>query len=251
MNAPFFDENMNPSICLVIPCYNEEARLDTQAYQHYFNQELQFRFLFVDDGSTDQTWTILSQYAQDYSNVEALKMPCNGGKSSAVRAGMLRAIDFATDYIGYWDADLATPLDQLALFKPYLNQQAQVVMGSRIQRLGSEIIRLRTRHYTGRIFATAASLVVGLPIYDTQCGAKLFKRDLVHTAFEEPFMSKWIFDVEVLARLVTQRQLNRLDLVEVPLEKWRDVNSTKIKLMDFIRAPFELISIYTRYRRGF
>jgi hypothetical protein len=103
------------------------------------------------------------------------------------------------------------------------------------------------------VFATAASLVLGLPIYDTQCGAKLFRvlpgtRDL----FIEPFLTRWLFDVEIIARLIRSRRQTTLpqpaDIIyEFPLSEWRDVKGSKVRPKDFVTAFIELATIYRRY----
>lgn len=129
-------------------------------------------------------------------------------------------------------------------------------MGARVQLLGRRIERRALRHYTGRIFATAASLTLRLPVYDTQCGAKLFRaRDTVRTIFGEPFSTRWIFDVEILARLAQHRRLSGeggiQDLVyELPLREWVHVPGSKLTLGAYVRAGLDLLHIHRRYMRG-
>jgi len=197
------------SITLVVPCYNEEKRLNLDAFTSYASQNTHVQILFVDDGSIDHTWQMIEKCSNENSQIHALKMPKNSGKAEAVRSGMLKSLENNSDYIGFWDADLATPLDQLELFQSYMDRQAQVIMGSRINLLGRHIERTHLRHYLGRLFATFASIVLNLGVYDTQCGAKLFRKDIVESAFSEKFQSYWIFDVEILARL---RFLNKLNV---------------------------------------
>ena len=132
-------------------------------------------------------------------------MPMNSGKAEAVRAGMLMAHDaFDSDYFGFWDADMSTPLSELNWMLEFSGGKLQheIVMGSRISRLGSQINRKMMRHYLGRIFATFTSIILDLKVYDTQCGAKLFSRKVVKPLFHAPFISKWFFDVELLARYI-------------------------------------------------
>jgi len=241
---------MTKSMTLVIPCYNEEKRLDLETFKAFIYQQKSVRFLFVNDGSKDNTLNVLKSFAQGNDQVEILDMPQNGGKAEAVRCGMLKALENNSDYIGFWDADLATPLDQLELFQIYLNKNAQIIMGSRINKLGSHVHRSHLRHYLGRIFATCASMILKMAVYDTQCGAKLFRRDIVESAFSEKFQSYWIFDVEILARL---KYLNKLDvntIYEVPLNKWRDVGGSKVRPFDFVKAPLELMAIYAKYKKN-
>jgi len=100
------------------------------------------------------------------------------------------------------------------------------------------------RHYLGRVFATAASLVLALPIYDTQCGAKLFRANRqIFSLFAQPFMSRWIFDVEIIARYLTTFG-SGAGIYELPLDRWTDIGDSRVKSADFIRASGELANIY-------
>ena len=148
--------------------------------------------------------------------------PKRSGKASSC------AFDKNPDFAGYWDADLATPLDTIAPFCQLLESRSEIdmVFGARVRLLGRAIERSPLRHYLGRVFATAASLTIGLPIYDTQCGAKLFRVcPLVRSLFQQPFMTRWLFDVEIIARLIQACQRDELrspkDLIyEFPLQTW-------------------------------
>ena len=121
--------------------------------------------------------------------------------------------------------------------------------------LGRDIRRSNRRHYLGRVFATLASSVLALRVYDTQCGAKLFRNtEAIRYLFEREFLSSWAFDVEILARL---RQLERAKqiqpvtriVVEVPLRQWIDVRGSKIGFVDSVVATLQLLPIWWRYRR--
>ena len=141
--------------------------------------------------------------------VEVVTLAANQGKAEAVRQGMLAALGRRCDILGYVDADLATPPDELVrLVHIARDGKHDILMGSRVQLLGRAIKRNNTRHYIGRIFATCASLSLGLPVYDTQCGAKLFRpTEALAAALALPFTSRWAFDVELLGRLVHPRAL--------------------------------------------
>jgi hypothetical protein len=155
--------------------------------------------------------------------------------------------------IGYWDADLATPLQSINDFIPVLdnnNNAVVLVMGARIKLLGRNIQRQALRHYLGRLFASCASLVLGMPVYDTQCGAKLFRNsEEIAYAFSRPFSVNWTFDVEILARLKSLRRLNKKNniessIVEYPLQAWFHMSGSKVRPSDFFIAIGELIRIY-------
>jgi hypothetical protein len=107
------------------------------------------------------------------------------------------------------------------------------------------------RHYLGRIFATLASLTLDLPVYDTQCGAKLFRATgVLSAALKTPFLSRWIFDVELLARFIELRSSRAVleSTFEFPLRSWRDVPGSKVNASAFAKAAAELWRIHRRYR---
>ena len=125
-----------------------------------------------------------------------------------MRQGILRAAGLPfygqLDWIGFWDADLSTPLEELPRFlgfPAFCGVGADAVIGSRVMRLGSRVHRNALRHLFGRAFVTVASLLLKVQAYDSQCGAKLFRPAAAARAFAEPFVTRWIFDLEVLLRL--------------------------------------------------
>jgi dolichyl-phosphate beta-glucosyltransferase len=185
---------------LVVPCFNEGRRLDTTAFLGLLGVTDDLRLVMVDDGSTDETAMILRDLeARANGRVDVLSLPTNQGKAEAVREGLRRALADGAEITGYVDADLATPAREvrrlLALFG---GAPSKVLLGSRVALLGREIRRNPFRHYLGRVFASAASLVLQLRVYDTQCGAKLFRRtSALEAALAEPFLSRWLFDVEL------------------------------------------------------
>jgi glycosyltransferase involved in cell wall biosynthesis len=232
---------------LVVPCFNEARRLSPEAFRHFAGVWCDGAFLFVDDGSTDATFEILKGLRQSIpAQCEILRLPENAGKGEAVRRGMLRAFESTPDYAGYWDADLATPLDAIPLFERVFRERpgTDVVLGARVKLLGRNIERRAARHYLGRIFATAVAVTLGVNVYDSQCGAKLFRNsDVIRAAFEAPFLSRWIFDVEILARLRRSAPPLPASLYELPLPVWRDVAGSKLHLKDFVRATYDLVRI--------
>ena len=240
---------------LVVPCYNEAKRLDPAAFVEAALADESLHFLFVDDGSTDDTRAVLDELVVRVpERLEAVSLPANAGKGEAVRQGMLRVLA-RPGYSGYWDADLATPLDELPSFSTLLDADdaVQVVLGSRVRLLGRQIERELARHLSGRVFATAVSATLGLPVYDTQCGAKLFRAtDAVRDAFASPFVSRWIFDVEILARLVrgwSDDLPPAARIVELPLRRWREIGGSKLRTKDMARAAIELARIGAEFRR--
>ena len=101
------------SAAIVVPCYNEEKRLDVASFRDFNSPSHTITFLFVNDGSTDKTLQLLqSLQAADPNKFSVLSLPQNQGKAEAVRRGVLTAIESQPDYVGFWDADLATPLQR-------------------------------------------------------------------------------------------------------------------------------------------
>jgi len=237
-------------ICIIIPCFNESKRLPKADFE-LFIQNNDVCFCFVDDGSNDDTLTILEKLGDKFQNkVRVLRNPSNTGKAGAVRNGVLHSLNWKHfEYIGYFDADLATPLSEIEHFMDFFSQSDKLAfaLGSRIKRLGVKIERLPLRHYFGRIFATFASLVLTLPVYDTQCGAKIIKSKLAREIFEKPFLSKWLFDIELIARASAIRPVEIF--IEVPLKQWIEKGETKIKLIDIFKFPVDLLRINSYYKK--
>jgi glycosyltransferase involved in cell wall biosynthesis len=240
---------------LVIPCYNEEERLDVPAFSSFLQRNPQTCIIFVDDGSEDGTAAQLRRI-RDSAGERAviISLERNVGKAEAVRQGMLRAFQLVEEHAAFWDADLSTPLDVVEDFSMILDRMPDVdaVFGARVQLLGREIRRKRARHYFGRVFATVVSVMLGLPVYDTQCGAKMFRNcPEVISCFEEPFSSRWIFDVELIARLcIAKRRSGAEDLsrmiYEYPLKQWIDVAGSKIRPSYLFQVNIDLLRIYFR-----
>ncbi len=238
---------------LVIPCYNEETRFRADSFAAFLDQDLSVRFLFVNDGSCDNTLARLRSFAAEFPNrTEVLDVQPNGGKGEAVRRGMLHALrsGCAGNAVGFWDADLATPLEAVPDFLRILSARPEIdaVFGSRVSLLGRNVVRNPARHYAGRIFATSVSLRLRLPIYDSQCGAKFFRATpLLDRVLLQPFQSRWIFDVEILARFLrvwrAQGIAPETKIYEMPLTTWIDVPGSKVEPIDFLRSFFDLMKI--------
>jgi dolichyl-phosphate beta-glucosyltransferase len=243
------------NLSLVVPCYNEAARLPKELFRRQLEIDPSLHLLFVDDGSQDQTFEMLQTVCRDFERqTTIISYRPNRGKAEAVRAGINYALsNLRSEIVGFWDADLATPLAELATFVEILRARPEIEMifGARVKLLGREITRLPARHYLGRVFATVASQVLGIPIYDTQCGAKLFRvTPYLHYVFEEAFLSKWIFDVEIIARFQqlysgSEDRLQRL-IYECPLQTWVDVAGSKVKPRHFFIAVGDLLRIKLR-----
>ena len=243
---------------IVVPCFNEEQRLDVARFKAFADDALNIGICFVDDGSTDGTRELLESLRAENPRVfDVAHLPVNAGKAEAVRHGMLRALSANPEYVGYWDADLSTPLEEILAFRNLLEQRRgiEMVFGSRVKLLGRRIERSEARHYFGRIFATAVSLMLHLPVYDTQCGAKLFRvtPDLPRL-FDSEFRTRWFFDVELIARCLQDRGkrsgvAGAADIIyEYPLTEWIHAEASKVRLGTYLTAGFDLIDIFFHYK---
>lgn len=247
---------MPTSVRLVVPCWNEADRFDAAAFDAGLRADPALSLTLVDDGSTDATRGVLGAFASAHPDrADVVALDRNVGKGEAVRAGLLRALAFRPTWTGWWDADLATPLSDVTRLREALEARpsACLAMGARVRMLGARIERRALRHGGGRIVATLASRTLGLATYDTQCGAKLFRVEATPPSlFDEPFLTRWLFDVEVLARLARRHRRGEgpapEDLVvEVPLARWNDVAGSKVRPFDFVRAIFGLRRIRRHY----
>jgi glycosyltransferase involved in cell wall biosynthesis len=228
---------------LIVPCYNEAARLDGAALIELVDARPSLRLLFVDDGSTDETLRRLEFIAAERAaRMSVLGLPRNAGKAEAVRQGLLAALRGShaahaarATIVGYFDADLATPVPELLRLLRIMDERnAAVVIAARVALLGNDIHRSVSRHYLGRVFASIASMLLRARVYDTQCGAKLFRAGPeLAAALSTPFLSRWAFDVELLGRLLVggpDAAAVPVDaFLEVPLGAWRDVAGSKLR----------------------
>ncbi|WP_338876690.1 glycosyltransferase [Spirosoma sp. SC4-14] len=243
------------SICIVIPCYNEANRLPVDVFLAYLSQSTNVNFCFVNDGSTDQTQFVLETMREQCPDrIDVQNLTQNKGKAGAVQLGMLKNAIKPFDYIGFFDADLATPLNAITDLTQVLdfNPALDLVMGSRIKYLGNNIQRNPFRHYAGRVIATVISNILKLPVYDTQCGAKVFRQSVVNNLFEKPFISPWLFDVEILARLIQHRgRLNVMShIAEQPLKQWIEQSDSRIGSEYISKMWYELYRIQRTYRNA-
>ena len=235
-------------ITIVVPCYNEADRFKHEDWDSLVRHE-RIHLCLVNDGSNDKTLSVLNDFAAKHpESVTVHHLEINQGKAEAVRQGLNIALESNPTLVGYADADMATPSVELwRLIDALEASDAASAIGARIARLGSQIQRKKTRHYLGRVFATAASLSLKAVVYDTQCGAKFFRAtDVLRNIISSPFQSRWAFDVELIGRLLSQDQ----DIIEIPLRQWRDVAGSKLRLRHIAIAGVDLVKIAIATRRS-
>lgn len=234
--------------CL-IPCYNESDRLDVKVFRQAATTYHDLDFYFLNDGSTDKTLEVLNLLAADLDNVFVMDYPINKGKAEVIRASMLTFIDSEYQHIGFLDADLATPIDEFVrILQIAQRNDFDITIGSRVKLKGWDIQRNAIRHWFSRIVLTIVDSIFKLEIYDTQCGCKIFRKQLVEMAYNQPFVTKWLFDIEVFVRYT--RTVKEVKIMEIPLNKWNEIKGSKIKWNDFLSVPYNILQLYLNYGRN-
>lgn len=237
--------------CIVIPCYNEGNRLDTQDFLHYAVTHPHIFFLFVNDGSTDQTAQVLmSLKAANEHQFRFIDRTINLGKAESVREGILKSSEWHHfDYIGYFDADLATPLQEIEWLLSFFNGNPDLVfvLGSRQNTGENTISRNKLRHSFGRIYAEFITTLLRLDIYDTQCGAKILRYSIAKEIMVAPFIDRWLFDVELICRLRKRFPDQKRTIKEVALREWSEKGHSRIRKIDLLKLPYKTSKIFFKY----
>jgi glycosyltransferase involved in cell wall biosynthesis len=235
------------STIVVVPCYNEQRRLDLAALASTLEQLPWLRFVFVDDGSSDGTGEMLGDFTKSWpGRAFARRLAHNSGKAEAVRQGVEYAMSMDAELVGYWDADLSTPLGAIPKFvECFRRESTMLVLGSRVRSLGRRIERSAVRHYIGRVFATLAARALDLHVYDTQCGAKMFRVSApMQRIFSRPFELNWAFDVEILARLAGEAKSGDFQVedvcTELVLDSWIEPGGSKLGLKQVPKVFMEI-----------
>jgi CheY-like chemotaxis protein len=239
---------------VVIPCYNEEKRLASKKFINFITKNSGYRLCFVNDGSTDNTEEILDNLRKGREDfIEIYNCEENVGKAEAVRKGMLHMNAQADlDYIGFLDADLSTSLiDFDNLVSVIENSKYKIVSGSRISRMGANITKQSSRKLISSTINLIIKKILLLDFKDTQCGAKVFHKDVIEISFRKKFITKWIFDVEIYRRITLYFGLNTAKkiLCEQPLSRWVHIEGSKLSIRDSINIISQLGQIAWFYRR--
>ena len=242
---------MNKTI-LVIPCFNEESRIKSEEFIEALDMCPDLNWLFVNDGSTDGTLNTLRALQKGHEDrIHIHDLGENNGKGEAVRQGLLKAIQLGTSVTGFFDADLATPMNEvLRLVELTKTRPEQVILGSRVFLLGHRIKRTRWRFLLGRTYAKITSFLLKASVHDTQCGAKVivnFKG--LADCLQKPFLSNWLFDVELIKRMIHTGHLSVDDFFEEPLLEWTDVAGSKINARFLSTSLWDLLKIIVMLKR--
>ncbi len=239
---------------VVIPCYNEEERLSSEAFRDFAYKNLGYHLCFVNDGSTDKTLEVLHKLREgNPSNISVYDCEKNGGKAEAVRQGVLHlSQDEQLDYIGYLDADLSTDFrDFDDLVQTLETSEFKIVSGSRISRMGADITKESARKIISITINLIIQKILGMPFKDTQCGAKIMDKEIACTMFNKKFITKWLFDVEIFMRMRTHYGKNEAKkmICEQPLKRWIHADGSKLSMKDSVKIVGQLAQIAVVYNR--
>ncbi|MCP4977255.1 MAG: glycosyltransferase [Maribacter sp.] len=244
----------SPDIVIVVPCYNEQIRLPVDNFTSFLVNHPRAKVCLVNDASTDDTIAVLHSLQITLpKQVFLLNNELNLGKAESVRKGVLYCSkNKLAPYIAYLDADLATSLEECYGIGHNLDSRKSFVFASRILKIGSVVERRFSRFLFGRIIATFISNILDIKVYDTQCGCKVFNSEITDLMFEKPFISKWLFDVELFSRILCHygktEGLNMME--EIPVKQWIDQGKSKVKITYFFRLWYDLFLIRKAHRKN-
>ena len=238
---------------VVIPCYNEEERLSGDDFKEFAHKNLGYHLCFVNDGSTDNTLKVLEELKlSNPSHISVYDCEKNGGKAEAVRQGMLHlAKDPQLDYIGFLDADLSTDFrDFHDLVETLENSNFKIVSGSRMARMGANITKESARKIISMTINLIIRNILKMPFNDTQCGAKIMRKEIIPLLFTKPFITKWIFDVEIFIRMRKHYGKDKVQqfICEQPLKRWIHADGSKLSMKDSVKIVGQLAQIAFTYR---
>lgn len=239
---------------IVIPCYNESSRLDLSTYIEFARHNKGTVLCLVNDGSADDTRATLAEIKNlAHDNVYICHVAKNAGKANAVRQGsLLLHRETGVDTIGFLDADLSTSFAEYQeLVDAYHeNTEKLIIFGSRnLKGEGIHIERNPIRKLLSEFIRLLIYFIIRIRIADTQCGAKVFARELIPGIYQQAFHSRWLFDIEIILRLRLKMGKPRLLHIfkEKALNEWVHMEGSKLGLKDAVMIPLNLLKIWKAY----
>ncbi|MFN2975214.1 dolichyl-phosphate beta-glucosyltransferase [Terriglobus aquaticus] len=237
----------SPHLSIVIPAYNEATRIERTLERvlecvrdHGWDAEV----LVVDDGSVDETATIVRRYMQASPELHLVQNPGNRGKGYSVRNGLLQATG---EIVMFTDADLSAPMEEAERLFAAIEAGADVAIGSRwLDRSRQTLHQPLYRRFFGRCFNRLTRAVMGLPYADTQCGFKAFRRAAAQVIFRLQRVERWGFDPEIL---FIARKLG-FKIAEVPVSWGHDERSKISYLKDGSRMLQDMATIRSNSLMG-
>ena len=239
-------------LVIIIPCYNEAQRLLSNKVKAFLPAYNNVCLVFVDDGSIDNTKEKLLELEEECNGgVKTLLLKRNSGKAEAVRQGVQFALmHLSFSKIAYLDADFSTSLQECYEISQQINRNICFVFGSRIAKIDTEIERKAFRFLVGRFIATLISMQLHIKVYDTQCGCKVFTEEIAKNVFQESFISRWLFDVEIFHRIAHLKGLKNMKHIarEYPLKQWIDTDDSRVKFTYLFKLGYDLLTIRNKYK---
>mgnify|MGYP001193375921 CR=1 FL=1 len=230
-------------LSIVIPAFSEEKRIipTLEVILRYLSEQPYiWEILVVDDGSPDETFSVVNHWARNKQCIRVETIP-HQGKGWAVRHGMLRAVG---EYRFMCDADLSMPIDYLAVFLEQIASGYDVVIGSREIDGAKRFDEPLSRHVNGRIFNFLVRVLFGAPFFDTQCGFKCFRGDVAEQLFNKQKIRGFGFDAEILYMAL---RLN-LKILELPIDWYHNSDSKVRPLIDGLAMLRDMIRIRIQNR---
>ncbi|PRP67006.1 glycosyltransferase [Nonlabens agnitus] len=212
-------------IAVIVPCYNEEKRLKVSAFKEFIKANGKYHFFFVDDGSTDETYQMLYDNFYEDSRSNIIKADFNLGKGEAIRFAISKIPHQSFHYLAFIDADLEIPLDQLIELEKAFYSIPDTIAGLSIRiEIGNKKSSLVRRVGSSMIRKISSKLIgFSVPIRDTQCGCKMFSVRILDV-FKEPFISSWLFDIEIILRIRNKYDKEGQSIRQIPLRKLNSVD---------------------------
>ena len=230
-------------LSIIIPVYNEEERLPHTLGRivNFFRQKrISFEIIVVNDGSSDGSKSIVERYRKKYEEISLIHYNRNMGKGYAVNQGVLKGTG---DLFLFSDADLSTPIEEYEKLIRFIHLGYDIVIGSR--RIRGADIKLRQplhRRILGRGFGLLAENMLLKGIKDTQCGFKLFRKNIAKKTFSERKVDGFSFDVEIL---YVARKIFCARIKEVPVQ-W--IDSAELSTLRVRRETFCMLRDLIRIR---
>ena len=230
----------NKKLSVVIPAFNEERRLPAtleRICRYFEDKDYLYEIVVVDDGSTDNTATCVSDYATKFESTRLVRNGVNRGKGYSVKNGFLQATG---DYLLFSDADLSTPIEEIEKLLNYLREGYDVAIGSRaLKESDIQVHQPWYREMMGKIFNILVRVLSIRGFKDTQCGFKCFTREAAMKVCRRQRLERFSFDVEML---YIAKKLG-YKVKEVPV-RWLNESETKVRAVrDSANMFFDLLRI--------
>ncbi len=246
-------------LSIVIPAHNEEQRLPpvlesyTQYYSDKFGDDVEI--IVVVNGSSDNTYEVTEAFAKNHSIVSVVNEPRRVGKGGAVMLGFRQATG---ELVGFVDADGSTGPEAFFDLVEHIGDAGCIIASRWIKGSVVEPKQPLSRRVASRIFNVMVNLFFGFRVHDTQCGAKLFKREVLDTILPDLGITRWAFDVDMLFHT----RLSGYEIIEIPTI-WKDTAGSKIQVVKsscemavalirlrLIHSPFKwIVPLYDRTRK--